>query len=340
LRDQYKDFFSTIKRFNGSLKKEITSHLPLIEGQINSILSSVDMYYRGFPSESYRKLSASLNILLKQKLLPIQTVPLSFKGKNFYRIRVSSNKNLTKADLFHIPFQMREKVSTQRYSIPGLPCLYLGDSTFVCWEELGRPNFDNMHIARFDLSASNFKFLFFNISVNDVRDRSFVKTNDGIYISQLVVFLCYWPIFAACSTVVEKPDDVFKPEYIVPQLLLQWLVKTKGIDGIQYKSNRINVTGHSLGTFTNVVIPIKDINESGFCHQLVSKIKLTNPISWQLLDIADPKKESSKQIEDLHVSDLRRAMYIELINGERTNYLNTKFGILEDKLNLMNAGYI
>jgi hypothetical protein len=44
-----------------------------------------------------------------------------------YRVRRDSSDSLTREDLFHIPFEERYKVTTQRYSIPGVPCLYLGN---------------------------------------------------------------------------------------------------------------------------------------------------------------------------------------------------------------------
>ena len=51
--------------------------------------------------------------------------------------------------MFHIPFNKRGKVETQRYSAPGYPCLYLGSSVNACWEELGQPRFDDMMVSRF-----------------------------------------------------------------------------------------------------------------------------------------------------------------------------------------------
>ena len=35
-------------------------------------------------------------------------------------------ERLSNSQMFHIPFEMRDRVATQRYSFPGLPCLYLG----------------------------------------------------------------------------------------------------------------------------------------------------------------------------------------------------------------------
>src|SRR4029077_14880750 len=68
-----------------------------------------------------------------------------------YRIRPAKADewHLEKRSLFHIPFNERHKVARQRYSIPGLPCLYLGGTLYVCWLEMNRPNFDSLFISRF-----------------------------------------------------------------------------------------------------------------------------------------------------------------------------------------------
>ena len=49
--------------------------------------------------------------------------------------------------MFHIKYSLRSKVKTQRFSFPGLPCLYLGASSYVCWLELNRPAFDKFQVA-------------------------------------------------------------------------------------------------------------------------------------------------------------------------------------------------
>ena len=63
------------------------------------------------------------------------------KNYSFYRIRIhKTNFTLSQQEFFHIPFNLRGKVKTQRFSIPGFPSLYLGTTIYVCWEELNRPN--------------------------------------------------------------------------------------------------------------------------------------------------------------------------------------------------------
>jgi hypothetical protein len=333
INEQLDEYLKAIKRFKGEVREQLSPKLSIITNQITLIKDAIEKYYHGFPADAYEQIANALNALEYNGILPIQKVEINSQRSDFFRIRVSDNKSLRKEDLFHIPFNLRERVGTQRYSIPGLPCLYLGDSIFVCWEELNRPDINQIHVSRFDLSKSNFKFLYLNVSVNDIRSRCFPNNNlNGKLVSQLIGFLCYWPLLAACSVIVENKNEVFKPEYIIPQLTLQWVVSTKILDGVIYKSCNVQINAKNIGTFANVVLPIKKVQDEGLCPILKSKVKLTTPVSWQLLDISAAHSVHNLNTKDINISDLRRAMYIELLEGERTDYAKTKFGILEEKL--------
>lgn len=61
--------------------------------------------------------------------------------KDFFRIRPAIWENekiklLTKEDLFHIKFNERRKCKNYRFSISGIPALYLGDSIELCEKEI------------------------------------------------------------------------------------------------------------------------------------------------------------------------------------------------------------
>lgn len=49
-----------------------------------------------------------------------------------------------------------------------------------------------------------------------------------------------WPIILACSLLVSDNQATFKPEYIVPQLVLQWVTSQENVDGIQYPSLHVD----------------------------------------------------------------------------------------------------
>lgn len=72
-----------------------------------------------------------------------------------YRVRKSDSVLRERKDLFHIPFKLRHRVSAMRFSVSGLPCLYLGTSIFVCWQEMGKPDFDKLYISSFISNNDN-----------------------------------------------------------------------------------------------------------------------------------------------------------------------------------------
>lgn len=341
LKNIYKEYIKTIKSFDGEVKETLKPNLPIIEKECNSILKSIELYQNGVPSKAFLELEKCLNELNMLGLLEIQQGNFNSGRNELYKVRISESSNLSKDEIFHIPFQLREKVATQRFSIPGLPCIYLADSIYICWEELDRPDFESMHVSRFDITNANYKLLYLNNNSDLMRKRCFNSSNTGIKINQFVKYLSYWPLLAACSLKVFKKNDVFKPEYLIPQLILQWVVSVQNLDGIQYKSNRVKFNNHNIGTFSNIAIPVKKSTDKGFCPELLKKIKITNPISWQLLDISDPNKDFLNKVKtDIKVETLRKASYIEMVENEKTEYLKSKFGIMEEKLRSMRVSLI
>lgn len=325
----YSDYLKLIKLSEGNIAKLITSKLSLIEMEIDLIKESVKLYFQGKTSESYSKISECLTLLNQNSFLEV-----GYIEGDFYRIRNANNNNLSRKDIFHVPFQIREKVATQRYSIPGLPCLYIADSIYTAWEEMNRPNFNDIHISRFNFEDRNFNLLFLNTSTREIRER-YISEDKIINENIVVKFLSFWPLLAACSYNVSKKQDVFKPEYIIPQMVLQWIIETPDIDGVQFKSNRLLSNSKNVGSFNNVAIPVQSNKQNGFCDILTGKIRFTEPLSWSLLDISSADLMSSKTLEDLSVGSIQKASYIELINGEKTDYFKTKFGVMENKLKEM-----
>ena len=322
----------TLGKFDGDLKTLIFANKELIDKQCISIVKAIQEYLKGYPHKAYIELKSCLDDLKASGLLPIQEFKVSTGLDEYYRVRVGQ-KSFDKKGLFHIPFHIREKVSTQRYSIPGLPCLYLGDSIYVCWEELNQPDINQLNVSRFDLNNSGFKFLLFNETADDYKKRCFQNNPNGqpMLLAGLTSFLTYFPLLASCSFQVDKPKDVFKPEYIIPQLLLQWIVGEQDLDGVKYRSNRIKYSDNMAGTFSNIAIPAKIINDDGFCPELQNKILFTEPISWHLIDIANDRKKLKLSIDEITRST-RRVRKIELIQGESVDYFLTKFGKFEERL--------
>lgn len=290
---------------------------------INGLIESVNEYYKGFPSIAYKKLSNVLSnsekdlfTILKQKKYEI--------GSDFYRVRLKSdNFPFGAKEMFHIPFEMRGKVSTQRYSIPGFPSLYLGRTLYICWEELNRPQIHEFQAVRLQ-----------NIQKLNFLDLTSPVT-EGTLTQEIYRYFMTWPLIACCSVKVKNHSDTFKPEYIIPQLLLQWVRSNHSIDGIRYKSTHVDQDLYKKeGELTNLVLPVKESRTEGHCSILKSSFEMTEVISWQLYQYA-----LGGQIF-LHSSDENKIIDdklpgLELIKGMKYPYSYSTLGRLEQYLGYM-----
>jgi hypothetical protein len=115
----------------------------------------------------------------------------------------------------------------------------LGGSIWLCWKELQEPDLKQLYISRFQSSAAA------NCRVLDFGFRPALWAallHSGKYTTQLqcdselarlitAQVIC-WPLVAASSIKVRHPTANFRAEYIVPQLILQWLTKETAIDRI------------------------------------------------------------------------------------------------------------
>lgn len=211
------------------------------------------------------------------------------EGYTYYRTRLKESTTIfQEKDMFHVPFDKRGNVTTKRYSIPGYPCLYLGKSIYVCWEEMRRP-------ALSDFATSAFKAQE-DIYMLDLRLRKKMYSHENC-----LYFLYMLPILIGCSFKVRAEEDNFKPEYILPQILLHVIIvqhqngetvekpnssENISIEGIVYNSvaassEEFNFTNYLTTYYLAdcIVLPVKiqDDNKWQYCQNLAKKFKISTP---------------------------------------------------------------
>ena len=241
-------------------------------------------------------------------------------GLKYYRTRMKEDKPFKELDLFHVPFDKRGSVTTKRYSIPGYPCLYLGKSIYVCWEEMKRP-------ALSDFATSAFKAQE-EIELLDLRLRKRMHSEEDC-----LAFLKMLPIILACSLSVTNEKDNFKPEYILPQLLLHIIVvrnqnkqeseakenKATRIGGIEYTSTVanddfefVNKTSSSTYNLTDcIVLPVRitDKTKTRYCTVLARQFHITKP----------------KYYENEYIKDSLAMIKYYMDSDDKHRYFNTKY---------------
>ena len=182
----------------------------------------------------------------------------------FYRMRIiEDRRNVDRRSLFHIPFDMRDKVTTERYSFPGLPCLYLGKSLYVCWEEMNRPSFPQIMISAFKPTRE--------LNLLDLCTPSPSRWKD---MDKRLI-----PLILSCQVVVRDKKAIYKSEYIVPQLIMEYIITSSEYDGVIYSSvHGDNQFFYPSDKSHNIAIPaIQDMRDDRFSSKLIDLFEITEP---------------------------------------------------------------
>jgi hypothetical protein len=305
-----------------------------IESSCTLVNEAVQQYLRGLPHKAYAKLTEAIKFLRPRHFDHMLNPGLGDAGlfKELYRIRIEKDGkgwSWEKKDLFHVPFEGRHKVSRQRYSIPGLPCLYLGGTLYISWEEMDRPAFHSTYVARFEVAEDQqLNMLTYShpiYAAQYISDNPSAVTMQEIFSAIVAQGVC-WPIIAACSVKRKHEDAPFIAEYVVPQLLLQWVTEEAAFDGIAYFSVKRDRYFGLPGSCDNYVFPTKIFAAEGHCSHLGKKFVMTEPQAWQLLERTPVKAGPLAACRNAEQP-------IEVLKGQTKQlYRTTPFGQLEGKL--------
>jgi hypothetical protein len=314
--------------------QQIAASQAMITGLCNHIRNAVRDYLRGFPHLAFQEIDAGIQAVQVHfdRLCTPQNVAHTPALRELYRIRTAGPEGggFQRPDLYHIPFDKRHLVTRQRYSLPGLPCLYLGGTLYIAWEEVERPNFDTVYYARFRPQAgANITYLDFGYRPALIG--AMINANQGQFQNQspiadfAVAQAVCWPLLAACSIKRRHGNSPFIHEYIVPQLVLQWITHSNVHDGIRYFSVKVDAYMDNPAMPCNYVFPARQFAAQGHCPILRQKFEMSVPLSWQLIErMAMPHGMGA-------VMPVHGNSHIELVQGNPIQYVNTPFGMIEAK---------
>ncbi|MBY0134064.1 RES domain-containing protein [Bacillus cereus] len=345
-------YFPTLKALLGQYLKQIKNSFLIdqetkmkTEDNIEDILKAIEVYY---DANIYEARKIIYNMLSRYKdddyiisnlddspalrgvtrfstnsyFDQIAAAPLSF-----FRARVSK-KEFSRKDFLHIPFNKRGLVSTQRFSIAGVPCMYFGATSYVCWLELNKPRYDELHISSYTLPK---ELRVLNLAITQGIVSGFTMGNEHKEYAMSMIEL--FPLVMATSFKVIEGDRVFKSEYIVSQLIMQCLTEL-GVEGVAYISKQIehNDLSIQLGnenfpTCVNLAIPMKN-NKNDQYSELAKKIPLTEPIKIDKCISLIQNTSFNKQVvayPNLFDSQLTQS-------GVRRDYKTLEFSEIDDFL--------
>lgn len=315
-----KEFVRTIKYFpDNKLSKYIKSKEQSIEKLSDGLVDVINTYLNGSASVAYNKFDK----LMRSRTTILYNLSNDFvKNHKFYRARNSNNQLSKREEIFHIPFNLRYLVDTQRYSIAGVPSLYLGKTIYSCWIELDKPNFNNLYISKYEVE-NNINVIDFTLNLE------LLNKLDSISDEKIKAFFELYPLILACGFKKKYSNSSFNSEYIIPSMLLQWISREKSqFDGLIYLSTKMkHLDINSIGS--NIVLPVKNIslnNTKNFCTILTTKFRLTAPASWEILKSL---KDSTLTIPDTSSISKVKNNVNEILENY---YEHTDFNTIENRI--------
>jgi hypothetical protein len=333
-----------------SLLKDNHELLEDIDTLNSMLIDCFDHYFNGKIYTAYKTFDSYISE--KRNSINKLNPPFSsinFKVKNLYRARSkpSNGERISKSsDLWHVPFNSRQLVKSHRYSIFGNPCLYLGESIYNCWIELGTSKVKEMYFSRFEYRPYIEKMFDMTLTPSRVEElltspecqKYLTETEDGdeMVYKWLLNTLRWWPLIMVCSVERKFPKSEFRPEYIIPQFLMEFIAihKTSYI-GIKYLSTHHSLSKEissqikisSLEKIINYAMPatFSKSSNSNYDIDLMNKFPNTTPLCYENLEKMKPNLNFD-----------HRARYPVNLFGVKHlpeyKYRMSIYGIIEDEL--------
>lgn len=286
-RSYVMDAMREITSNTGLSEYAVLSKIDETEKKIRQILSA---FMRGNQQDALRLTHEMMKAMKFDKLSP---------GIPLYKCRENSKLyHLSKDEMFHIPYDKRNLVGNQRFSLSGLPCLYLGGSSYICWEELGRKDFNTCNYCGFAL----------NEDVNMFDLLLPIEITNPHQIRRIVLTL-------SCSLVANR-NHLFKQEYILSQCILHSLINRSYYNHSQfcvryYSSHLLNgdadyfTIDYSntdyLPRYVNYVFPAASSKTDGYSDELRKLFNQTDTVSLMHESLLHPDRLLSGMGPDIYL---------------------------------------
>lgn len=308
-----------------------------------SCVFSLSNYLKGIHSNAFENFERALDALHISDSRLLSTAlgsDILFRGREN-----KDTKDYSDDQMYHIPLNQRGIISTQRYSFPGLPCLYAGASVYTCWVEMNRPSFERFQVATIKPSDEACKIHLYDLSnipqrIEDLKKYKWFDEEE---------YLLYWPLLAICSVMVKHENDPFKPEYIFPQFLLEHILKKNKdneIVGIKYASIKASSIcpkqfEEDWHTYVNYVFPSRSDNMQGIrCDVLNERFPIINNRSGRELQVLtrileiDNAKTKIYNLDDEPTKEEKIISYLQrrhifTRDGKKYSYALSVFGMTE-----------
>lgn len=248
-RDSLEDIFKKLEESLIAVDAE-EYYIEVVQKYRIALLYAIDKYYLGYISEAQNIIGELLDEVMRGTLA-VSNInnSISFglsdetaQEVQFFRARCSEKiTDYKKEEMLHIPFSKRSIVKSERFSITGLPCLYLGTTSYICWMEMGRPADHMFNVSPVTLDNTQ---QILNLAVNF---RDFYLAKEYTDEKRKSIFQLFLLSLATSFKVKETPRS-FKSEYVISQLIMLACMK-KNLSGLTYYSKQVenDILAYSVG---------------------------------------------------------------------------------------------
>lgn len=189
-------------------------------------------------------------------------------------------------DIVHLPYGMREKASSTRFSCKGVPCIYLGTTTCVCskeckWDSGNSELFASAFVP--NEKGKKLKILNLVISQSLINGICTLPEDRKSELRQKVKnsMLLFFPLVMATSATLEENSiekvgtETTILRYLFSQLLMK-VIKKMDIDGIAYLSMQ-GKDDFQYPYGVNLALPAFDITKEKPYSKYCDMFSITRP---------------------------------------------------------------
>lgn len=169
------------------------------------------------------------------------------RGTKFYRVRGVKEKSddieNNPDELFHIPLSKKALTNNERFSLAGFPSLYLATMLPLAWQESGYPQkyyyseYQYLNNASVERKMEDELQILALYSPREIFNWGIsIKHNDfQLWLDIIYRCMMMYPLVMACSFVNHSGKGTYKQEYVIPQMLMQWVQRNnETVQGISY----------------------------------------------------------------------------------------------------------
>lgn len=303
-----------------------------------AIVDILDKYHAGNIGDAYENMKSIISTMMRKSVgIAVSSIQKSFSFNEvedvlndsiqntqieFFRARTSDKYCVfDRKEMLHISFDMRGRVPSARFSIPGLPCLYLATTSYCCWLELRTPADHQFNVSPVRINQGR-KILNLTMSADLFEHIAMLTETDKTANQYTIEALKLWILSYASSFKISADNRSFKEEYIIPQLIML-VSKDLGLDGVSYYSKQVEDDRFAHMLSVNLALFARYNGEKRF-SEICKDIEIAPSYNYAMFkQLGRSEKYKIDNIE-LHI---RNSRYPKLIGGfDRQNeYQFTEF---------------